>query len=485
MAVLKVELKQHTPIIHFQAHQDGATLRASELKPKLDKFLIEKVGLTETKNINGKNKKVPQEIYNTWFNNKEKLSLNYKVKIIYSGEHWKHYIEEPKKKENGEFIQNTKKEGTVSTKTDPYPLFFGNMGKNYKEDKSVKKFVFAKDRIELKIHSFIPDLVNSIQNCFHEFIAVENFGSRQDKGFGSFYIYENDPNYKSINENMFDYKFEITKPNNNDAKIIFKSLFNQIELFYRALRSGINIKEPVYEYPGGIRQIKKDTNGLYEYKDVFYFKSLLFLYFKNQDIQWEKKSIKKKFFLIDGTRGRAGSIMYYGLNTQIRNRPGSEVLGYANDNKKLVKDLLGLSTEESWLSYDKNIITKTEAKKNGSNEWVKKEGKEVQIERFKSPIQFKIIESSKNGKYIVYIKLDKEVQIRGKWFIIDEKSGRKPFPLQIPSNFDLNKFFEFITNKANFDIKTHVESRFHTDSKGNLTWQYEILKNIFDSLTKI
>ena len=32
-------LKQHTPIIHFQANQSGATLRATELKPKFDKFL--------------------------------------------------------------------------------------------------------------------------------------------------------------------------------------------------------------------------------------------------------------------------------------------------------------------------------------------------------------------------------------------------------------------------------------------------------------
>ena len=39
---LKFTLKQHTPIIHFQHNQHGATLRASELKPKLDKFLMKK-----------------------------------------------------------------------------------------------------------------------------------------------------------------------------------------------------------------------------------------------------------------------------------------------------------------------------------------------------------------------------------------------------------------------------------------------------------
>ena len=41
MSAFKVEftLKQHTPIIHFQSEQAGATLRATELKPKFDRFL--------------------------------------------------------------------------------------------------------------------------------------------------------------------------------------------------------------------------------------------------------------------------------------------------------------------------------------------------------------------------------------------------------------------------------------------------------------
>ena len=39
MAQLVIELKQHTPILHFQHGQQGATLRATEVKPKLDKFI--------------------------------------------------------------------------------------------------------------------------------------------------------------------------------------------------------------------------------------------------------------------------------------------------------------------------------------------------------------------------------------------------------------------------------------------------------------
>ena len=36
-------LAAQTPMIHFQWNQQGATLRASEVKPKLDKFLITKL----------------------------------------------------------------------------------------------------------------------------------------------------------------------------------------------------------------------------------------------------------------------------------------------------------------------------------------------------------------------------------------------------------------------------------------------------------
>ena len=44
MYKLEVKLKQHTPLIHFQHDQEGATLRASEVKPKLDRFILTRLG---------------------------------------------------------------------------------------------------------------------------------------------------------------------------------------------------------------------------------------------------------------------------------------------------------------------------------------------------------------------------------------------------------------------------------------------------------
>ena len=38
------DLKAHSPLIHFQHGSDGATLRVTEVKPKLDRYIIYKKG---------------------------------------------------------------------------------------------------------------------------------------------------------------------------------------------------------------------------------------------------------------------------------------------------------------------------------------------------------------------------------------------------------------------------------------------------------
>ena len=76
MHTLTVELEQHTPLIHFQHDQYGATLRASEVKPKLDKFILTKLG--EGDYDTGKN--IAKD--RGWLVGKgEHPALNYKIKI--------------------------------------------------------------------------------------------------------------------------------------------------------------------------------------------------------------------------------------------------------------------------------------------------------------------------------------------------------------------------------------------------------------------
>lgn len=58
-------LLAQSPMIHFQAEEAGATLRGSEMKPKLDRFLLSKVGTLGA----------------GAYINKEKGALNYKVSL--------------------------------------------------------------------------------------------------------------------------------------------------------------------------------------------------------------------------------------------------------------------------------------------------------------------------------------------------------------------------------------------------------------------
>ncbi len=71
-------LKQHTPLIHFQHDQQGATLRATELKPKLDRFIIEKC-LEELDNPKVK------------FNHPEEARNIFKTIALSKGNNFKHY----------------------------------------------------------------------------------------------------------------------------------------------------------------------------------------------------------------------------------------------------------------------------------------------------------------------------------------------------------------------------------------------------------
>lgn len=53
---MTIKLLAQSPMIHFQGKIDGATLRGSELKPKLDRFLIKKIENWNPKN--GVDKKI-------------------------------------------------------------------------------------------------------------------------------------------------------------------------------------------------------------------------------------------------------------------------------------------------------------------------------------------------------------------------------------------------------------------------------------------
>lgn len=183
-------LEQQTPLLHFQSNQQGATLRASEVKPMLDRFIQEFVC--------GNGIKLPS----SWFikmpeGNSAAKPLNYKMSIKCSRN-----IDADETKENTRTNTVTKQ---------PHMLYFGNMGRNAGK---IKSLMFeCKDEkgntvngVNLELMSFaetkasLPEslkgsglaekftLLDFVDFVLPAFFALTCFGTRASKGFGSFNV---------------------------------------------------------------------------------------------------------------------------------------------------------------------------------------------------------------------------------------------------------------------------------------------------------
>lgn len=190
-------LKQHTPLIHFQFKQKGATLRASEVKPRLDRFLIQKFGGWD---------KIPNE----WkIDNPNGNALKYKLSII------------------------TNKIPTIIP--EGKPLYFGNTGKEVYEYKELVIY----DELNL---IFLSNSSLIIDEKFHDlikqFFEKNNFGSREKKGFGSFTVL---PEYPEIHERLSEmYKFSFDVYNVSNATEL-KKVYEYIDIFSKLIKSGYNV----------------------------------------------------------------------------------------------------------------------------------------------------------------------------------------------------------------------------------------------------
>lgn len=185
------QLLCHSPLIHFQADEGGATLRASEVKPKLDTYLISKL------------KPIKREWYVQPGKNQ---ALNYRMKII-------HIDASSRFKQEDKIIQN-------------FPIFYGKG----------KKLVLSDPLVT--ITCFIPDLLEAIEEHIADFFIVTNFGTMQHKGFGSFTITEKTLDSQKIGQILGEryhsdvYKMKV--PGSCRLK------FQNIQNFYRLTKSGIN-----------------------------------------------------------------------------------------------------------------------------------------------------------------------------------------------------------------------------------------------------
>ncbi|MCY1634987.1 MULTISPECIES: hypothetical protein [unclassified Marinifilum] len=379
MHKLSFTLKQHTPIIHFQPTQDGATLRATELKPKLDKFLIEKFKQEGTD-------------YEEWLIPGQQGALDYKVKIIPLINKKTHKViaYTPKDKEDAISSYNNINDNRIIIQTFFFPL---------------------KEMIEKKIR---------------QFFVLHNFGKRQSKGYGCYSV--EDSNITDILKNC-KLDVYVKNYNNNGDEYNLKSDTQLDDYFYKNV-------------------ISRDWSLIKSGKNFHgYEKSQLFYHFNDKGLKWDKPFIKRKLMEHLSKRNEKIFLMSKYENRKYQNK----VLYDTNDEIfRFGRAMLGLAEHYEFKATNNRLFHV--------------EVKHENIERFKSPVTFKVYD----GKiYLIVNKLPQELinDTEGFSFNVKEYQGNgsnkqllSEFKLsgilKLPSfhEFNLDEFMNkaLVNNKLNY-----------------------------------
>jgi hypothetical protein len=421
MHKLKFTLKQHTPLIHFQHDQAGAILRATEVKPKLDQFLIRKYGGIE----------VITDTHPDWLiGDGQNPSLDYKLRII--------PVSNPISKP---IVYTSTNDGKFRPN---FPCIFGNI-----RDGEQKVFrICAEQKIE--IISFNNSLRDIIHQEIKNFFFENSYGFRQSKGFGSFFIgdFPGDLLYSNL------YFTNNRKPND------YENLFLEIDLFYRCLKSGLNLKI-------------KNNSGIII--DKLYFKSLMFKFAKSQNPkeQWDKRTMRHALYSDDWKY--KNDIKQTGVFYDRKDPNGTVKFNASKPSERNYydfRDLMGLSTEQDWLFYHDKKITKTVHKVIQTN------GVEdsFDIERFQSPIRFKPYYNINEKRWFVFI-ITSAIPELYLGATVNAANKSKSVPLTVYPTFNINDYLEFAIN----DFDTEDIEYGDGFSEDNVN-EAKIIGNIFSQL---
>ena len=277
MKTLTVELKQHTPLIHFQHDQQGATLRASEVKPKLDRFILTKLG-------NGNYQDgIDAAKNNGWLVGKgEHPAIDYKMRI-----------EATDNSENDIYLNSKEpkfKNGKVYHILEDFPMLLSNMGGKENEEELVN-FSFHR-KIELVITVIIKDkireteLYEKLKEHITEFFANNNFGQRSSKGFGSFTATNiNNEDIAWKHGDVYESETRLMRYIDTSDEIDYDTiskLFAVIDFYWKCLKSGVNYTKRIINRHGDLERKNGDR----------YIKAYLWTYLNSLGKTWEKRQVK-------------------------------------------------------------------------------------------------------------------------------------------------------------------------------------------------
>lgn len=374
------KLVQHTPLIHFQHSEPHACLRATEVKPKLDRFLIEQLE---------KDDRFGDGRWKKWFvGDGSQQSFDYMMRITPNSER----VERTQSIERA--IARAEHRPPNASFHEIHKNYFGNMasGNNIQDTirKTFKESLFYKDGLTLTIRCFIPELLTLIDEHIRGFFMMHNFGTRQRKGFGSFTV---DISTKPNEPKGFDLVGKYC-PNayycKLDGNVNADALLDAVWVISAFLRSGFNRGEGNYVRGFVFRYFQREKNPLAN--DKAFVKQQVLLNVYNE-----------------ATRGE--HLHPYGNNVRYRYVRG--LLG-TNENSRFCRNPRGETREDRTVH---NIYIHSA------------EG----IERFPSPLLFKPI-----GKFVFILPQKMPDKIFGSEFYILEKNQEEEYDSKATSDQKLN-----------------------------------------------
>lgn len=387
------KLVQHTPLIHFQHSEPHACLRATEVKPKLDRFLIEQLE---------KDDRFGDGRWKKWFvGDGSQQSFDYMMRITPNSEQ----VERTQSIERA--IARAEHRPPNASFHEIHKNYFGNMasGNNIQDTirETFKESLLYKDGLTLTIRCFVPELLTFIDEHIRGFFMMHNFGTRQRKGFGSFTVdISTEPNAPKGFDLVGKYcpNAYYCKLNDN---VSADALLDAVWVISAFLRSGFNRGEGNYVRGFVFRYFQREKNPL------------------ANDKAFVKQKVLRNVYS-GATRGE--HLHPYGNNVRYRYVRG--LLG-TNENSRFCRAPRGETREDRTVH---NIYIHSA------------EG----VERFPSPLLFKPI-----GKFVFILPQKMPDEIFGSEFYILEKNQEDEYDRKATSDQKLNYLKQECKNRM---IKT-------------------------------
>ena len=331
--------------------------------------------------------------------------MKYKVRILANGPVVKSDTIEADK----ESLQTTGKTGKVVPSAPICHSYFANMvdmsGAHTTAEKisrveATYRETLLYDILEMKVTCFIGVLADKLSELIPAFFLLHNFGTRQSKGFGSFTVHSIDGNAVDISPLV-----EITKRFPNPFYMITypikfqKKQTDDIADIYQLMKSGLNYVA---------RQTQNDE----------YARAFIYSYMHDKNIGNEKAWMKQNEISPVVARKHNALKGEHKLQSHMREH-------------RYVRAVLGISDHISYISgLDENDRP---LKGPGSRTSVSIESEDKTIERFPSPVFFKVIE----GKTFI-IPYEPAPEIFNKPFKF--ASNGKSNTIYSPDSFSMQKF---------------------------------------------